>query len=359
MPGLGRKVFSAGEVLTAANVQGYLMDQSVGVFASSTARSSALGTAVSAGMVSYRSDDKALELYAGSAWQPVVQNRNVILNSAFDIWQRGTSFTLTNGVSTYTADRWAGYFSGANGTISQQTFTPGAAPVSGYEGATYLRAIKSAVAGYIILANRIEDVRTFAGQTVTFSFWARVSSGTFSATPYLRQNFGSGGSSGVDISLSGYTLTTSWQRFVFTYALPSVSGKTIGSSSYLEIDPIFNETPSGVTFDVWGVQIEAGSVATPFQRNGENVQAELAACQRYYWRNNSPAGQSITGHGSAYSTGAVIAVVTLPVEMRTVPSAVEYSGISVNDGVTAYTVSAVALLNPTGKTVSLNAYGAT
>jgi len=68
MAGLGRKTFTAGEVLTAANVQGYLMDQAVQVYASAAARSSALSTAVSTGMVSYRTDGTALEYYNGSAW---------------------------------------------------------------------------------------------------------------------------------------------------------------------------------------------------------------------------------------------------------------------------------------------------
>lgn len=71
MAGLGRKTFSAGEVLTAVNVQGYLMDQSVMVFASASARTSAIGTAVSEGMVSYLMDTNSLEAYDGSAWTGV------------------------------------------------------------------------------------------------------------------------------------------------------------------------------------------------------------------------------------------------------------------------------------------------
>lgn len=71
MAGLGYKVFSAGEVLTAANVNGYLMEQSVMVFGGTAARGSALGTAVSAGMVSYLTDASKLFYYDGSAWTEV------------------------------------------------------------------------------------------------------------------------------------------------------------------------------------------------------------------------------------------------------------------------------------------------
>ena len=69
MAGLGYKVFTAGEVLTAANVNGYLMEQAVMVFADSAARSSAIGTPTQ-GMVSYLQDTSSLEVY-GTAWAGV------------------------------------------------------------------------------------------------------------------------------------------------------------------------------------------------------------------------------------------------------------------------------------------------
>jgi len=70
MAGLGYKVFAAGEVLTAANVNGYLMEQSVMVFDDSAARGSAIGTPTE-GMVVYLKDTDAMEFYSGSAWTPV------------------------------------------------------------------------------------------------------------------------------------------------------------------------------------------------------------------------------------------------------------------------------------------------
>lgn len=89
MAGLGRKVFTAGEVLTAANVQGYLQDQVVQVYASDAARSSALGTAVSTGMVSYRTDGTVIEFYNGSSWvSPIASlaweiDSNILANRIF------------------------------------------------------------------------------------------------------------------------------------------------------------------------------------------------------------------------------------------------------------------------------------
>ena len=71
MAGLGRKIFAAGEVLTAANVQSYLQDQVVMVFDDATDRSTTLGTAASEGMVAYTKDDNAIQYYDGAAWNSV------------------------------------------------------------------------------------------------------------------------------------------------------------------------------------------------------------------------------------------------------------------------------------------------
>lgn len=70
MAGAGFKTFAVGEVLTANNVNTYLMEQSVMVFASDAARGSAIGTATE-GMISFLTDTDALQYYDGSAWQPV------------------------------------------------------------------------------------------------------------------------------------------------------------------------------------------------------------------------------------------------------------------------------------------------
>jgi hypothetical protein len=68
MPGAGWRTFTAGAVLTAAQVQTFLQDQAVQVYTNTAARSSALGTAVSAGMVSYLTAGQQLDYYNGSSW---------------------------------------------------------------------------------------------------------------------------------------------------------------------------------------------------------------------------------------------------------------------------------------------------
>jgi hypothetical protein len=68
MPGLGRRTFAPGEVLTATNVMGYLQDQAIMNFAGTAARGSAIGTAVAQGMVSYLDDSDTIETYNGTTW---------------------------------------------------------------------------------------------------------------------------------------------------------------------------------------------------------------------------------------------------------------------------------------------------
>jgi len=276
--------------------------------------------------------------------------KNKIINGNFGVWQRGTSFT-TDGA--YTSDRWI-VDSNATFTASQQTFTPGAAPVAGYESQFYLQIAKSAGGTYCDAKQRLEDVRTFAGQTITLSAYMRVSSGTASVEPYYNQVFGSGGSASVNSSVTAQTITSSWARYSFTFAIPSVSGKTIGTSSYLELYLPRIVTASAVTVQIWGVQAEVGSIATPFQTaSGGSPQAELAMCQRYYFRNGGLSAYMALGGGTAESTTKVDIQVAAPATMRALPTAVDFSTIAVQPygtgtitAVTAAALGTIKGLNP-------------
>ncbi len=102
MPGLGRKVFSAGDILAAADVQGYLQDQVVMVFNNATDRTTALGTAVSEGMVSYLKDTDALQVY-GTAWANVSQVGDITaVTAGTGLSGGGTSGDVTLNVNTAT-----------------------------------------------------------------------------------------------------------------------------------------------------------------------------------------------------------------------------------------------------------------
>jgi hypothetical protein len=111
MAGLGKKTWNALDVLTAADVNGYLMDQTVMKFAGTAARSSALGTGVSAGMVSFRTDGTAWEGYNGSTWGPLVSidtssfitasSTATLTNKSIDTGQITT--TVNNVSAAYTA----------------------------------------------------------------------------------------------------------------------------------------------------------------------------------------------------------------------------------------------------------------
>ncbi len=248
--------------------------------------------------------------------------KNNVINGDFGIWQRGTSITATSGQYTYGPDRFAVYGYGVGtGTVTQQTFTPGTAPVAGYEGQFFAR-FKSTNTN-LRVQQLIEDVRTFAGQTATVSFWMKSPTAT-SADVFYAQNFGSGGSATVDIGGSTITISSSWARYTHTVAIPSVAGKTIGTSSYLALR--FGAALN-VDIDIWGVQFEEGSTASPFQTATGTKQGELAACQRYYVRKAvTSAYGRLGGFGVATATNQIYVDVTLPVNFRTSTLSIDYGG---------------------------------
>ena len=91
MAGAGYKLFNTGDVLTAAQVNTYLQEQTVMVFASSAARTSALSGVLAEGMVSYLQDTNVVEVYNGSAW--------VGVSGAGDVTevQAGTGISVASG----------------------------------------------------------------------------------------------------------------------------------------------------------------------------------------------------------------------------------------------------------------------
>jgi hypothetical protein len=289
--------------------------------------------------------------------------KNKIINGDFGINQR--AFTSNTTTAAYNFDRWLQQNSGGSFTVTPQSFTAGAAPVAGYEATTFVQGItaaQSAAGDFAIITQRIENVRTFAGNSVTISFYAKANTGTPKIGVEVQQNFGSGGSPSATVSTpaGAVTLTTSFARYSVTVAVPSISGKTIGTTantSYLELNlwtssGATNATRASsigiqnFTASIWGVQVEYGSKATPFQTaSGGSPQDELAMCHRYYYRttgNTSAGGHPVIA--ATQSTTSAYCYMPLPVTMRTNPSAIDYSGVRlVNYGVAAYAITSLNL----------------
>jgi hypothetical protein len=287
---------------------------------------------------------------------PFVAGKNRIINGNFSVNQRAFSSSANPADGTYTFDRWAVASAGGTRTYSLQAFTPGTAPVAGYEGTNFARTVTSGQSGagdYAAYYQRIEDVRTFANSTVTISFWAKASTGTPKVGTSFDQRFGTGGSGTVTTSAGDVTISTSWARYSVTKLVPSVSGKTIGANSDITLflfssagSSLFAYTAIGVqnaTIDIWGVQVEQGSTATAFQTATGTIQGELAACQRYYIRLDNQTANSFTGFGRAYNTTFVESFVSLPVPMRIYPTSMDSSNLAINNSTVNYNSGTFAL----------------
>ena len=284
--------------------------------------------------------------------------KNKIINGDFGVWQRGTSFTPTIGVNNYSADRFlsARDGSGATITVSQQAFTPGTAPVTGYE-ARYFYRYAQTVAGtggtFLTVCSQIIEGLGLAGQTVTYSFWGKADIAR-TVTVGWAQYFGTGGSASVYSSTTNVNLTTSWTRYSVTFAISSITGKTIGTGQVGIEFYIGGTSNTTQTYDIWGVQLEAGSVATAFNTATGTIQGELAACQRYYFRTQTGTGNPYMGVTVAGGATTTYANVIMKQTMRTSPTSVDYSGlmwqaISSSGNITNATIS-----NATPENVVLN-----
>ena len=231
-------------------------------------------------------DQLASSIIAGLA------GRNAVINGNFDFWQRGIIYTPPVGGQGYCADRWVVANSGgATHQVNQGSNALGAGAAESsklWQRSVVMGATASSAAW---TGQYIENVRTFAGETVTFSFWVYGPNGA-KVGARLLQVFGSGGSPSAAVNIEISTVTVSaatWTKYEGTVTLPSLAGKTLGTDGndalYLVID--FCGTGYGGvmagqngTFGVAQVQLEKGNSATPFDIRP--LAYELMLCQRYY-----------------------------------------------------------------------------
>lgn len=256
---------------------------------------------------------------------------NYLLNSDFSINQRG--FTSTTTSAAYGFDRWLLVTNTGTTTYSTQSFGTSPTLAAGVEATNFARLAISGQSGaeaYSILRQNIENVKLLAGKTVTVSFWAKAASGT----PYVAATFEQyNGSTFTRFTGKKVTISTSWARYSMTFTIPSVSGQTVGADNitktafelWCSAGTIFNDATASMgvqnnTFDFWGVQVEAGSTATSFRRNAPSIQAELAACQRYYWKWTGTNSQGLTNI-NFWTTNDGVGAIHMPATMRIPPTA--------------------------------------
>jgi hypothetical protein len=190
----------------------------------------------------------------------------------------------------------------------------------------------------LALVQSIEGVRTFAGQQVTLSFWAKVDA-TKNIAVEFAQSFGSGGSPSsivFGIGVTKVSIGTSWQKVTVTATMPSISGKTLGTDNNDALNVIiwfdagsdFNSRTNSLgqqsgTFEIAQVQLEPGTVATPFERRSYGQ--ELALCQRYYSTRPSVQNQVYGLSANTFNTH-----ISFSVEMRANPTVTLSNVVFVN-----------------------------
>ena len=232
--------------------------------------------------------------------------RNRIINGAMEIWQRGTSFTLTAATTTYVADRWYVNTAGGAGVVSQ----------TGSVGAYSMRitgasGITSGFFGQKIESYNIADL---ASGTVTYTIRAS-SSVLTSLTWYARYpNAQDNYTSITNISNGTITINSTPTNYNFQISLPS------GAANGLEVYFTFGSFTSG-TLDITLAQLEKGSTATSFDYRPYGT--ELALCQRYYYRVTTQATFNPYGVGYNYGTTSSYIYIQFPVQMRSRPTGLE------------------------------------
>jgi len=277
--------------------------------------------------------------------------RNRILNGDMRIDQRnaGASVTPSTLYTTYTLDRWNTVYS-VGSKFSVQQNAGSVTPPSGFKnylGVTSLSAYTPGSAEQYTLVQNIEGYNVAdlgwgaaGAQTVTLSFWVRSSlTGTFGGVlgnsaanrtyPFTYTISAANTWEQKTVTVAGDTtgtwLTTNGigMQVIFSLGAGSTYLGTAGAWSGGTYTGATGQTnivaTNGATFYITGVQFEAGSVASPFERR--DYGRELMMCQRYFWRSNTSNATGAGGfYGGFHTSGTFSSVAKWPVTMRAAPT---------------------------------------
>jgi hypothetical protein len=284
--------------------------------------------------------------------------RNRIINGGMDIAQRGTSFTSTssaNNDDAYVLDRFYILSDGNDAIdVTQTTTVPTGAKFSiGLDVETTNK--KFGIAQIIENANCFDAI----GQTVTLSFDAKVSSTTKldnvkcaivawsgtadSVTSDIISAWNVEGTNPTLIANATYenspanlNVTTSFARYTVSAAVDTSSTTNIIVFIWSDV----TDTTAGDFLYITNVQLEVGSVATPFERRPYGT--ELSLCQRYYYKVFPGVTNTFLGTGFNVLTTVANVQHQFAVPMRVAPSAIEQNGTA-NNYMIAHTTSVTAL----------------
>jgi len=300
---------------------------------------------------------KAAELAALIGSQTALSNRNMIINGAMKVAQRGTSSTAA---SYGSVDRF--FYSASNldnhaFTQTQQAVTDLAEFTNSFRITTTTAESAIAANELVYVAQKIEAQNcqqlaygTSSAKQVTLSFYVKSSvTGTFSTNLYEVDDS--------RIVNSEYTISSAntWERKEITYVADQtgVIDNNNGTGFYVTWNLALGSSFKGnaataweayntdnwagagtytdavittvnSTWEITGIQLEIGEVATPFEH--EDFGTTLAKCQRYYFRQNHDTNIPYLGAGAVYRNTLAMLIMNLPVAMRAAPAAIDQSG---------------------------------
>jgi len=263
---------------------------------------------------------------------PQLGRRNLIINGAMQVWQRGTSASSYG----YAADRWYLNGSGATVTMTQQSFAVEQEDVP-FNPKYYLNLNVTTGNNNCGIHYKHEGTHEFDNKTLTLSFYAKSSNAR-----ELTIQFQTVADSGTEIvnhtvTSSTFTPTSSWQRYTFQLTAADMSGvRTYAGNDYtvIVISQGSDTSTSAWQLDITGVQLEVGSVATPFEHRSYGE--ELALCQRYYQTYSDQDLHFFCFNTTSNSTGTYYASRLHPVVMRSSPS-VSYAEVDTSNFSTSFT----------------------
>jgi hypothetical protein len=250
--------------------------------------------------------------------------RNALYNGDMRIAQRGTSFVGTAGYG-YTLDRWYGTYYGA--ATAYYTISQIQSGLPNFSNALQLQQTSTNnMNAWLSQSLETRDVVRFQGQPVTVSFWYRIPvSFTQPWVAYLVWNSSVDAKisdSGISFTIAGslsLTNTTAWTYASFQAFVPPTAQSM--AVQFVTVSGAIN----GAQFQVTGVQLEKGTVATPYEIRP--YATELALCQRYYFRTADAASSTAVMVGGVETATLAAVAMVLPVTMRIAPTGALGSGI--------------------------------